>query len=484
MLKSIKTKHIHIGIIIVGSIFLLLPIFHQLLWFDEAYSVGLASHSFKDIWVIGGHDVHPILYYFILHIINLIFGNNSIVFYRIFSWLCYVILGILGITHIKKDYGEKTGLIFSFLVYFLPISSLYTSEIRMYSFGLLIASLMLIYANRVYKNIDKNSVYKFALFSLLLAYTHYYGLMLAGVVNIWLFVYLIKSKRYDMLKKFIIVAIIQVILYIPWIPYFITQLTSVGGGFWITIAFPRTLYEVIGAQYQTNMDALITFILSTLLYLYTAYLIFKNKDIRNTSLIAVAIYLIIVFVTLLISLVASPILYARYLIIISGLVIFYLSYTLSKGNKCIVAVIMSVLVILSALNMNTNIESAYDSHNYDHINYLRENISDNDIILYDDMSGSAVTMLLSNYKNNESYFYNKDNWGIDIAYQAFLPYMHVSNDLDFINQYKGRIWIIESEKTELKDKLIELYKVKEISTEDFYQRYKSLPYKIELVEKK
>ncbi len=483
MFSKIKLKHIHIALIIFGSIFLLLPLFHNLLWFDEAYSVSLASHSFKDIWVIGGHDVHPVLYYFFLHLIYLIAGSNSIICYRIFSWLCYVILGILGMTHIRKDFGEKTGIIFTFLVYFLPIASLYTSEIRMYSFGLLIASLMLIYAYRVYKNDGGKSIYKFALFSLMLAYTHYYGLMLAGVCNIALFIYLIRSKRYDMLKKFIILAVTQIILYIPWIPYFITQLTSVGGGFWITIAFPRTLYEVVGAQFQTNIESWITFIIALLLYLYTIYLLIKNKEIRTISLVSAFIYLIIVLVTLLISLIASPILYARYLIIISGLIIFYLSYTLSTGNKYIVVPILILIFLLGTQNMNANINNAYDEHNYDHITYLYENLGDDDIILYDDMSGSAITTLLGQYKDNKSYFYNKDHWGIDIAYKAFEPHMYVLNDLEFIEQYKGRIWIIESDKTELKDTLKELYNVEEISTKDFYQKYKELPYKIELIEK-
>ena len=70
--KINKTKLLHIAIIITGSIFIGLSIFHSNMWFDESYSVALARHSFAEIWQIGGNDVHPILYYFCLHVLYLI----------------------------------------------------------------------------------------------------------------------------------------------------------------------------------------------------------------------------------------------------------------------------------------------------------------------------------------------------------------------------------------------------------------------------
>ena len=57
-----KNKIIHIGIIILGSIFIMIGLFHNNMWFDETYSVALVKHSFYDIWMIGGNDVHPTLY--------------------------------------------------------------------------------------------------------------------------------------------------------------------------------------------------------------------------------------------------------------------------------------------------------------------------------------------------------------------------------------------------------------------------------------
>ena len=156
-IKKIDTKYIHIILIILGSLFVLLSAFHTNMWFDESYSVGLANHSFGEIWKIDVNDVHPVLYYWCLHILNLIFGNNVIV-YRLFSVACTIILGIIGYTHVRKDFGENVGIIFSFLCYFLPVMSTYSQEVRMYSWGCLFVAVMAIYAYRMYCNIkaEKN----------------------------------------------------------------------------------------------------------------------------------------------------------------------------------------------------------------------------------------------------------------------------------------------------------------------------------------
>ena len=149
-MKSSKIKKIHIAVIVLGIIFVNISIFHDSIWFDESYSVGIASHSFIDIWNIGGHDVHPVLYYWILHIIS-IFTNNSIMAYRLFSGVIISITGILGYTHVRKDFGEKAGIIFSFLILFSPITGMFANEIRMYALVMFLITVLGIYAFRLAK---------------------------------------------------------------------------------------------------------------------------------------------------------------------------------------------------------------------------------------------------------------------------------------------------------------------------------------------
>ncbi len=152
-MQYLKENWLFIAIILVGTIFLVIPAFHSNIWFDESYSVAIVNHSFSEIWTIGSHDVHPILYYWMLKVINVVFGQN-IIMYRLFSVLGIVTLGIIGLTHIKKDFGKTTGLLFTFLSFFLPAMLNYALEIRMYSWTIVFVTLMAIYLRRFIKDKD------------------------------------------------------------------------------------------------------------------------------------------------------------------------------------------------------------------------------------------------------------------------------------------------------------------------------------------
>lgn len=445
--KKDKILILNIIIIILGTIFISLGAFHTNIWFDESYSVAISNHSFSEIWNIGGNDVHPVFYYMMLKIISLIFGNNILVF-RLFSIVPIVILSILGITHIRKDYGERTGIIFSFLTLFLPIIAAYSSEIRMYTWVMLFVTITAIYANRIYKNelSIKNWVI-FALFSLLSAYTHYYGLMFAGIINVILFIYLLKNRKGKNkdLKIFIIQAVVECLLYVPWLYYFIKQLTSVGGGYWIKLEFPDTLYNVLGIQYMGSLSNIFGFCFAICLYIYLGFVIYRCKKERisvKNARNSLLLYVLIVFIAFLISL-KSPILYPRYLMTITGLLIFFIADIMAKEKSKYITIEICIIIFVTSLISNINIiNNNYDNTNMKQIEYLEENIKDDDIIVYSNIGNGSVFAVY--FKDNKQYFYNGDHWNVEEAYKAYGPQMETVEDLDFLKDYKGRIWIIDS----------------------------------------
>lgn len=445
--KKDKILILNIIIIILGTIFISLGAFHTNIWFDESYSVAISNHGFSEIWNIGGNDVHPVFYYMMLKIVSLIFGNNILVF-RLFSIVPIVILSILGITHIRKDYGERTGIIFSFLTLFLPIIAAYSSEIRMYTWVMLFVTITAIYANRIYKNeLSIKNWIIFALFSLLSAYTHYYGLMFAGIINVILFIYLLKNRKGKNkdLKIFIIQAVVECLLYVPWLYYFIKQLTSVGGGYWIKLEFPDILYNVLGIQYMGSLSNIFGFCFAICLYIYLGFVIYRCKKERisvKNARNSLLLYVLIVFIAFLISL-KSPILYPRYLMTITGLLIFFIADIMAKEKSKYITIEICIIIFVTSLISNINIiNNNYDNTNMKQIEYLEENIKDDDIIVYSNIGNGSVFAVY--FKDNKQYFYNGDHWNVEEAYKAYGPQMETVEDLDFLKDYKGRIWIIDS----------------------------------------
>ena len=213
MEEKMKIRNIHIILIIVGTIFFLMGAFHSNIWFDEAYSVCLVRQSLTELIKIASSDVHPVLYYIALKIVAVIFGE-SIIAFRVFSVLGMVALSILGFTHIRKEFGEKVGILFSFLVIFLPVNLLYSNEIRMYSWAAFSVAVASIYAFKITKYNLKKDWIIFIVFSLISAYLHYFALFTVGVLNIVLLVYILKNNKI-LLKKWWIAGILQAVLYLP-----------------------------------------------------------------------------------------------------------------------------------------------------------------------------------------------------------------------------------------------------------------------------
>ena len=423
-LKKINKKYIHIGIIILGIIFILLSAFHENIWFDESYSVAIAKHDFSDIWTITGNDVHPPLYYWMLHIVWMLFGNNVIAF-RLFSVLAIVILGILGYTHIRKDFGENVGILFSFLIYFLPVMCTYSQEIRMYSWSCLIVSLLAIYGYRLYKNVKDKTELKiqnrnlilFGIFSIAACYIHYYALAVAGIVNFFLLIYFIKNRKDNtkIFRNFIILAIIQVILYIPWLLYLKGQVAHVGGGFWISFGV-STFVEIPSFQFRRQLDTNFVFDANTIIalvaaiamYVYIGYRMYKakkEKEEMKPGVFAWVLYLLVIIAVIIISLLMKQsILFARYLLVITGLYAFGLAFFMAKERrKWITIMICAVIFILGCISNITNIMINYDNSNMKQIEYLKENIGPEDIIVYRKMDYEWQILVSDREKMQKKY---------------------------------------------------------------------------------
>lgn len=482
-----KENRFHIAIILLGMIILFIPAFHNNIWFDESYSVGLMNHSFTEIWTIGSNDVHPILYYWMLKIVNLIFGPNLIA-YRIFSVCGIIVLGILGFTHIKKDFGKTTGILFSFFSMFLPVILNYALEIRMYSWTIVLVTLMTIYFNRFIKQKDFKNLILFGIFSLASCYMHYYALLTAGIINLGLIIYVIRKKdsfEMKMIKRFILVEAMQVILYIPWLICFVKQALRVGSGFWITIEFPQILIDILNFQFKGSLVETAPTIVASLLYLYIIYIIVKSirkKEDVKEGMIPIAIYIIVILIVALVSRI-SPILYARYLFTITGLLIFAISYFLAKeNNQLIIGLVCGAVLVMSIMNLKANIEENYDASNYEPITYLQENLQPDDIIIYSNINNGGVIAALID--TNQQYFLNLENWTIEEAYKAYSPQMKVANSVEeAVKEAKGRIFIIDTGDLSLYENLENKEQYKEVSIQKFEPKYKNYTYQIVILEK-
>ena len=106
----------------------------QSLWYDETVSLLLAHKSIPALTAHTARDIHPPLYYYLLHFWIKAAGDSefSVAF---FSLWCGVLLLALVYRFSRRLFGEYAALIACILVAFSPYNLWYSQEVRMYTFG-------------------------------------------------------------------------------------------------------------------------------------------------------------------------------------------------------------------------------------------------------------------------------------------------------------------------------------------------------------
>jgi len=362
-------------------------------------------------------------------------------------------VAILGYTHIRKDFGEKTGILFSFLTIFMPISLLYSQEIRMYSWAMFFVTLTTIYAYRMITNNKKKDWILFTLFSIISAYMHYFALFTVGFLNLFILIHILR-KRKELVKKYIIVAIAQIVLYIPGLVVFLKQSLQVAMGFWIVVKYPDVLIETIRYHFQGNLTNTVSLIFALAVYAYIIFRFIKNKK-EKVSILSISLFLAVVIFTLLVSRFRAVFI-PRYTMPMMGLLMFFIATVMSKETKkYITAIICSLVVVVAIYNNYLSIKENYASNNRDMEKFISENLEEDDIFVYDNIGVGSLTAF--DFKDNQQYFYNGGHWGIHTAYKAFLPSMEVIDYLESLDDYKGRVWVIDGEQAGMVNVLKDRY---------------------------
>jgi mannosyltransferase len=280
---------------------------NQSLWLDEASHVLLSGQSLNSIIFERASDFHPPLAYILWHYWQLI-GTGDIIL-RLPS----VIFGVLTIWilfHlVKKSFGENVAVISSFLLAIAPFHIYYSQEIRMYSLVTLLGVISFYFFQKLLEEKRFITSLGFIISTAALIYTHYMGIF----IILSQLIYLLFNKRsqvIDWSKNYLIIGL----LYLPWFPQFIKQLS---GGTnandylpgWSNIlslsfykAIPLTLLKFSIGRINFDNNYLYAFIAVIVISIFGVLIFLGIKSIKNHQQNLVAFWFFIpLLVTWLIS---------------------------------------------------------------------------------------------------------------------------------------------------------------------------------------
>lgn len=227
----------------------------QSLWADEGNSLALAQASLADIAARTALDIHPPLYYWLLHGWRRLAGDSEVAL-RLLSVFASVLLVAVSYQLGRRVGGRRIGLLSAGLVSLSPFQIYYAQETRMYALLALWAGLTLWAAAELYGATQagpvagsKRWLALYVASATLGLYTHYAfpallaGTALAGVYHLWQ----TRRRRHwpGALTFWLVAHLVPLMLYLPWLPHALRQLSS-----WPPPA-PTPLSEALAAVWRT-----------------------------------------------------------------------------------------------------------------------------------------------------------------------------------------------------------------------------------------
>jgi mannosyltransferase len=348
--KSWAEQHFTAILIIAAALFMTICMsigLQQSVWFDEAYSIMLAKQPVDQLIHLTSIDTHPPLYYLLLKAWASLFGWSEPAL-RSLSVIAAGGAVVFAELLIKRLFNARAAIITLPFIVFAPFILRYGFEIRMYALASLIgiaATYVLVRA--IEAKDDKRQWQLYILYAVLVAlgvYTLYYTVVLWMAHLIWL-VWLARSQKQPVMKqKWWLAFGGSVLLFAPWLPTFVSQLTN---GALAPVSQPLTVDNLVGIVsfaflYQPSWQ-LSAFLSLVLVFVIAAVACFAIKAFKSISLgqkpylVLVALYLAVPIAIIALISLAKPMYVERYLahVLIGGCLFVGIvtAVALQKANK-------------------------------------------------------------------------------------------------------------------------------------------------------
>ncbi|MBI5957018.1 MAG: glycosyltransferase family 39 protein [Chloroflexi bacterium] len=228
-----------VTILIVGLAFLL-RVYHlngQSLWYDEGFSAFLSQQGLAEITARTAADIHPPLYYYLLHLWIPLAGDGE--FALRFPSAVFGVLSVPLFYQVgRRLFGNQIGLLSALMATLSPFYVWYSQEARMYTLVTLLglcSSYLLLrllegYAARGREPLSGSSGRILSLWAGFMAinvaaiYTHFYALFLVAFQAIYLLIYGVSRARRGRLFWHACLAFGAIgASYLPWSGFVLTR---------------------------------------------------------------------------------------------------------------------------------------------------------------------------------------------------------------------------------------------------------------------
>lgn len=361
-------------------------IFNHNIWTDEAFTLQLITGNFREIVVGTARDVHPPLYYIFAKLVCLVFGKDlqALKILSILFMLCWLVFITVKM---RKLFGDVATFFAILFMTCIPCSMEFATQLRMYTLAIFCVTAAGIYAYEVYLDNSKKSWILLIIYTVASAYTHYFAFVAVIAVNALLCLVILSRKK-ELIKRWLIAAVIMVILYIPWIKEFMVQVTAVTSSYWIPDISFATIWGYLVWLFDLELvlpgTAYIFTIGLIILMIDNIRLIVKNKE--KDDWFSLGCYLVPILTTIagvILSLILIPIFRDQYVYPAIGLLAVFFGIRVKNYNKYVLVAITIFLLFVGAIQYKECFRQEYRStYEPQTTAFFEANVEEDDFILY------------------------------------------------------------------------------------------------------
>ncbi len=349
------------------------------IWFDEAFGAYLIKFNFFDVARYTATDVHPPLYYWLLKIWCMLFGNTELAL-RSMSVFFGGVAIIFGYLLVRRLFSKQAAAISLLFMVLSPMFIRYSQEARMYT---LVAAIALAATYVLTYAVMSKKKAPWIIYGVLISlgmWTHYFAAIIWLAHWVWRAGAIKKvAPKVQFVKMFfsrqwIMAHAVAIGLFLPWLPVAAVQMTVVQAfGFWIPAVTPNTLINfmtnVIYYLDVTKVTGWLTlaFIALIIFAARMSYLVYKKFDgVKRESY---KMIMVLAFVPMLILFMLSmPPLRSsfidRYLIGSTVGIMIFMGITVAYSFELIKSKFRIPLVIFVVALLSVGISNVYDLGNF------------------------------------------------------------------------------------------------------------------------
>ncbi|MCX6280552.1 MAG: glycosyltransferase family 39 protein [Bacteroidetes bacterium] len=334
--------------------------------------------------------------------------------------LPFTILSLISVYLIysigRQWFSSTTGLIAASFLSFLQYPVMYGQIARPYASGLFFVLLMVYFWTRLMLAPDKRFYFNLAGYifaSALCAYNHHFSLLFCAVAGFTGVFLIAKPRRLPYLLSWFVILL----LYIPHLPIFLSQLKQGGIGGWLSKPGPGFFLDYLCYVFQFS------WYVAALLGVLVILTIIWRKKARSTNyhlvLVSLAWFLIPFLTGFLYSVYVNPVL--QYSVLIFSfpfllLLMFFYADAVKSWQKCILVALCSLVIIPSLIFERKHYRLFYHSQ-YKEIVVDAKHAADS-------LGRSNCFILLDSHRSFTRYYLEQagmKNFRVDCIHDLFEP---------------------------------------------------------------